>query len=218
MASNMFGFIASGQLVRVDAQQVDANKFVFLVPDAGSIGHMVVFLTGAMPFGPGFAATVHFGWPKDGAMSWQLLGALSNEKPSAIFRVSGVKSSSGGGSTYDGDVMMDGEGATSNFVSPSPATAVAQIGISIEPEAVVQEQMREKAAGAASKQLTRVGASEEAEVMTIARKLLQHFYNYVSSFMGPNTDAAAMRIMQDWYNTVERKVKLDPSWVRRDTL
>jgi hypothetical protein len=49
----------------------------------------VVFLLGTIPFDPGYAATVHFLWP-GGENGWKLLGMLSNEKPSAIFRLRGT--------------------------------------------------------------------------------------------------------------------------------
>ncbi len=63
-----------------------------------------------------FAATVFFHWPNK---EWQLLGMISNEKPSAIFKLSLNKSID-----YLSDIKV-----------------VAQVGISIEPILSVQEQL-----------------------------------------------------------------------------
>ena len=55
--------------------------------DAESVNHVVIFLTGAIPFPEGMGGAVYFSWPQPGGgQSWQLLGTISNTKPSAIFR------------------------------------------------------------------------------------------------------------------------------------
>lgn len=51
----------------------------------------MVFLTGQVPFTDGFGGSIYFGWPTDeGGVSWQLLGFITNEKPSAIFKIAKV--------------------------------------------------------------------------------------------------------------------------------
>ncbi|KAJ2583977.1 hypothetical protein EV177_010117, partial [Coemansia sp. RSA 1804] len=106
----MFGCIVAGRLVQTNLQQVDVNKYVFELSDAHSINHIVVFLLGTIPFEPGYAATVHLLWPNK---SWQLLGVLSNDKPSAIFRLKST---------------LTPEEAAARMPSTS-----AELGISIEP-------------------------------------------------------------------------------------
>jgi hypothetical protein len=49
------------------------NKYIFELPDAASINHIVVFLLGTVPFDSGYAATVHFLWPGSEG-NWKLLG------------------------------------------------------------------------------------------------------------------------------------------------
>lgn len=39
--------------VQTDFQQIGENKFLFTVPDADNINHIVVFLTGIIPFSDG---------------------------------------------------------------------------------------------------------------------------------------------------------------------
>ena len=86
----MFGLIAAGQLVQAQATQVDETHFVFQLLDVEHTNHVVVFLTGAVPFPAGFGGAVHFRWPGD--EGWLLLGHLTNEKPSAIFKLARRKS------------------------------------------------------------------------------------------------------------------------------
>lgn len=71
-------------------------------------------LTEIDPFPEGFGATVHFSWP---GRPFQLLGGLSNLKPSAIFKL--------GGSHH----------------LPAASAVVASLGISIEPVAAVESQV-----------------------------------------------------------------------------
>ena len=44
----MFGCLVSGRIVQTNAQQVDANRFVFAVEKANQVQHVAVFLLGAM--------------------------------------------------------------------------------------------------------------------------------------------------------------------------
>ncbi|KAJ1886949.1 hypothetical protein LPJ66_009373, partial [Kickxella alabastrina] len=114
----MFGSIVPGRLVQTNLQQVDVNKYVFELPNAHDINHIVVFLLGTIPFEPGYAATVHLLWPNK---SWQMLGALSNDKPSAIFRLK---------SAVDQD-------------SQHMPGVSAELGISIEPIKSVEQQVQQ---------------------------------------------------------------------------
>ncbi len=78
--------------VQTDAQQVSSDKFVFTLPDYEKVNHVVVFMLGTVPFPVGMGGAVYFSFP-DPAVGqvWQLLGFITNEKPSAMFRISGLK-------------------------------------------------------------------------------------------------------------------------------
>ena len=71
--------------------QVDETKVMCNIENADNINHVVVFMTGFSPFPDGFGCAVYFSWPVEGSRAWHLLGCLANDKPSAIFKVSGLK-------------------------------------------------------------------------------------------------------------------------------
>uniref|UniRef100_A0AC11BQC7 Heat shock protein nuclear import factor hikeshi n=1 Tax=Ovis aries TaxID=9940 RepID=A0AC11BQC7_SHEEP len=116
----MFGCLVAGRLVQTAAQQVAEDKFVFDLPDYENINHVVVFMLGTIPFPEGMGGSVYFSYPDSNGMPvWQLLGFVTNGKPSAIFKISGLKSGEGSQHPF----------GTMNIVrTPS----VAQIGISVE--------------------------------------------------------------------------------------
>uniref|UniRef100_A0A3Q2QA02 Protein Hikeshi n=1 Tax=Fundulus heteroclitus TaxID=8078 RepID=A0A3Q2QA02_FUNHE len=89
----MFGCLVAGRLVQTDAVQVASDKFVFNLADYENVNHVVVFMLGTVPFPAGMGGAVYFSFPDlvSGAPVWQLLGFITNDKPSAIFKISGLK-------------------------------------------------------------------------------------------------------------------------------
>ena len=87
------------------------------------MSHVVVFLLGTVPLPAGYGAAVYFGFPpyKD----FLFLGYLSNEKPSAVFKITNPQQQTG---RADGvpEIEMN-----------SPITI--QLGISIEPINVIDQ-------------------------------------------------------------------------------
>uniref|UniRef100_A0A3B3XR98 Protein Hikeshi n=1 Tax=Poecilia mexicana TaxID=48701 RepID=A0A3B3XR98_9TELE len=94
----MFGCLVAGRLVQTDAVQVASDKFVFNLADFENVNHVVVFMLGTVPFPAGMGGAVYFSFPDpgSGAPVWQLLGFITNDKPSAIFKISGLKAGEGG--------------------------------------------------------------------------------------------------------------------------
>ncbi|KAJ1667706.1 hypothetical protein IW140_001236 [Coemansia sp. RSA 1813] len=215
----MFGCIVAGRLVQTNIQQVDVNKYVFELSDAHSINHVVVFLLGTIPFEPGYAATVHLLWLNK---SWQLLGALSNDKPSAIFRLKSTI-------TPEEAARMSGTNA--------------ELGISIEPLQAVEQQIQQMKQQGNATTLSSASTSQSLVPFSSARtegsgnvsgmpaqvarafaeRALQNLFDYAMSFT-TRPDAAAMgmigsnapvqvlpvKVFEDWYNSFLRKVQRDP--------
>nr|ACI66287.1 C11orf73 homolog [Salmo salar] len=75
--------------VQTDPRQVAGDKFVFNLPDYENVNHVVVFMLGTVPFPAGMGGAVYFSFPDPVAgQVWQLLGFITNDKPSAIFKIS----------------------------------------------------------------------------------------------------------------------------------
>ena len=195
MAAPMFGVIVSGRLVQTDFQNIDSSKFLTNIPDADSINHIVVFLTGAQPFPDGLGGSVYFSWPDPSAApSWQLLGFITNMKPSAIFKISKLKP----------DIN-----STTPF-GVQPISHVAQIGISIEPLQQLELQTP----------IPQSIPSNANSFIEFTNKMLENFFNYVASFattvgqiMPNNTEnVVPLSTVQQWYLNFQRRLEQNPNF------
>ncbi|EGG00741.1 uncharacterized protein MELLADRAFT_111625 [Melampsora larici-populina 98AG31] len=83
----MFACIIPSRPIQTQSTAIPPDKIIFEFEEASLINHLVVFLTGAIPFPEGYGASVHFLFPNQS--EWKLLGMLSEEKPSAIFKLKG---------------------------------------------------------------------------------------------------------------------------------
>ena len=165
-----------------------------------------------MPFPPGYAATVHFFWPGKG---FQLLGMsvpvrptiyifiyistltphprLSNEKPSAIFRVRG----SFGASEYAGSQRF-----TQNFQqsqsliagSVASANVTALLGIAIEPVDAVMAQVS----------TLQSAPKPVADPAVLAERIARHLLHFTSSF---GVTSIPQRAIEQWYENFCGKVR-----------
>ncbi|KAG8799488.1 hypothetical protein FRC17_007130 [Serendipita sp. 399] len=142
---------------------------------------------GDVPFPPGYAATVHFYWPDKGI---QLLGMLSNDKPSAIFRVRGSFGTS------------KPSHATHQLLIASTQSSgtTAQLGIAIEPIEVVMNQV--SSLPPPNKPVT--------DPSTLAEKIGKHLVNYLSGFgeVAPGGQMyVPMSAVTRWYDNFVGKIK-----------
>lgn len=111
------------------------TQFLLNIPEADNINHIVVFLTGTMPLPAGTAGSVYFSWPDPTKPpSWIMLGYISNTKPSTIFKISQFKHQH---STSSATAVVPFGSTTGNIFGAQPISHIAQIGVSIEPEANV---------------------------------------------------------------------------------
>ena len=185
-------------------EQVDGNSFVLSLEDVDSINHIVVFLTGQMPFTQGFGGAVYFGWPspESGSISWQFLGFISNEKPSAIFKIAKIKASEISNNPFSSQLIQ-------NLVR-SPTNA--QIGIMVETLSEISQK-------SVSPDTT---ASQVQSFTEFSQKMLENFFNYASSFavspgqspMNPATTYVPIDVLQKWYATFERRLQANPQFWR----
>nr|CAG4635053.1 EOG090X0D82 [Alona affinis] len=198
----MFGLIVSGRLVQTDFQQISPTQFMITVPDADNINHLVVFLTGAVPFPDGFGGSVYFSWPNPSAPpSWQLLGFVTNAKPSSIYKITKLKNDPAGMSS-----------SASSFGFGQQSSHNAQIGISIEP----LQQIASQSPNAITE------PSNTSTFLEFAERAVQNLFDYVASFAvsqsqmtpNPNEIFVPMSVLRNWYANFSRKLQLNPQFWR----
>uniref|UniRef100_A0A0V0GBF2 Uncharacterized protein n=1 Tax=Triatoma dimidiata TaxID=72491 RepID=A0A0V0GBF2_TRIDM len=196
----MFGLLASGRMVQTNYDRFGEKEFLITIPDADNINHIVVFLTGNIAFPDGYAGLVYFSWPDpDAPPNWQLLGILSNEKPSSIFKISNRKKSDELRTLQEAGLMQFGQTKISH---------VAQVGISIETIDVVQQQWQ---------LLNAEATKNQTQFVEFAQKMLQNFLNYSVSFVvtpSPNEAYIPLKVVEGWYKNFERKLALNPYFWR----
>ena len=223
----MFGLILAGQLVRTDARPVSPTEVVFDVADAAKSNHVVVFLTGQTPFPEGQAGAVYLGTPNvdfaDAASAdaaglvWVLLGHLSNEKPSAIFKISGLKkptATTASSINNPANALFGGGGGIAGgmTMASTPKSGGAQIGIMVAPIAELAQQTPASAATAPT-------ADAFAQFTT---KMCANFFNYASSFastpaqmtapIGGNEQFVSLNVVQRWFDNFTRRMTLNPNY------
>lgn len=196
--SQMFGLIVSGRLVQTDAQQVSEKQILFNIPDADNINHVVVFMTGQTPFPDGIGGAVYFSWPSPLGQNWMLLGFITNDKPSAIFKITNFKTADINNSSHP-------------FGQMEPQTHLAQIGISAEP----LDQLA---------QLTPSTFSTTATVepfVEFSKKMCENLFNFAGSFavtqqqMAPNLESyVPLNKIQLWFQNFLRKLEQNPYFWR----
>ncbi|XP_043927135.1 protein Hikeshi [Protopterus annectens] len=155
-------------------------------------------MLGTVPFPVGMGGSVYISYPdSSGLPVWQLLGFITNEKPSAIFKISGL--TSGVGSQHPFGAMT---------IPQMPS--VAQIGISVEP----QEQLAQQTPVASA-------APSTLDAFTqFTQKMLESFYNYATSFtvsqmqMTPNPSELFIpaSVVLKWYEIFQRRLSQNPNF------
>lgn len=131
---------------------------------------------------------------------WQLLGSISNLKPSAIFRISHVKKPECVNNIY-----------CLTLKEEIPSKYIVKIGISIEPIEVVEQQ---------SLDLQNKSLSNPSVTAEFGKKMLLNFFEYVSSFAVPSNEIGdkasssyiPFHVLENWYRNFERKLTLNPNF------
>ncbi|GME27208.1 uncharacterized protein LTHEOB_7952 [Neofusicoccum parvum] len=202
----MFGVIISGRPVLTEPQAISPTHFAFQLPAAPAFNHIVVFLLPGTQLPADAAAAVYVQIPP--SQDFRFLGAVANEKQSAIFKVDGL------------DLLAGTGGAVT-------------LGISLEPVAQVNAQMQarqqEKAAhqsgGAAGMELVKAGAAataatNPAAVKLLAQRIISNAFNFLASFSGNagpgGVEVVPLKAFQDWWQKFEKKVEMDPSFLVKE--
>ncbi|KAG9510502.1 BTB/POZ domain-containing protein 6, partial [Fragariocoptes setiger] len=153
-------------------EQIDTNRFITTIPNTGTpIHHIVVFLTSPLPVGLSACIFLsEFSLADPTSQAWHYLGHLTLEKPSAIYKLSGLTlpKQSAVASATNGD-----PGMCSFSYAQTPVNNCTQIGISVEPTSNVNWQM----VPAIDTSPSNVTTFDE-----FINKTVTNLYNYCSSF------------------------------------
>jgi len=191
----MFGIIIAGRLVQTDFQRVGETQFLVNITDADNINHIVVFMTGSEPFPEGMGGSVFFSWPDANAPpSWLYLGHISNQKPSAIFKISKLK---------------PGNQSSTHPFGVQQISHVAQIGIAVE-------QLNQIALQTPVVSTSPTNMDSYTEFST---KMLENFYNFAASYasqVGPsmNESFVPLNCLHQWYQNFQRRLLQNPYFWR----
>jgi len=213
--------------VDTNFQQVDQDKFLITIPNADTINHVVVFLTGVLPLPVEAAACIFFSMPDpETAPTWNYLGYICNEKPSAIYKLSNIATKQVlKDSQYNGN-LTPSNGLAFNYAQ-APVHHVAQIGISIETLDSVKQMVPQ----------TETIASKASTFEEFINKTVSNLFNYCSSFsrsaqdlvvtgdgsarilptIGPfssNAQFVPLSTIQDWYQNYTRRLSNDQNFWR----
>ncbi|KAI1933209.1 hypothetical protein LOZ65_000418 [Ophidiomyces ophidiicola] len=191
-----------------------ATNFAFTFPAWPKFSHIVVFLLPGITLPPDAAAAVyiHFSTNQDSNLQgFRFLGALANDKPSAIFRVNDpVRPRT---EAEEEDEMID-EG-----VPPSPNVEMTvTLGISIEPTSDVAAKV--KALSETTELIKKADAQQRPNISTkvLAQRIIGNAFNFLSSFATLNgrEEMVPLKSFRDWWAKFERRIDTDPGFLERE--
>jgi len=217
----MFGVIVASRPVIANPQTISPTQFAFILPSQPSFSHIVVFLLPGSTLPPDTAAAVYIQLPP--SQEYKLLGAVANEKQSAIFRVKNSAFAANNTASLD-DAMIDDTNVTGGDIQNTGSPDII-LGISIEPAANIQAQLATLVTGP-TPQPTSTGLElvrhrlQPSGISTkvLAQRIIQNAFNFLSSFAGGSggNEVVPLKSFQNWWTKFEKKIELDPSFLERD--
>lgn len=211
----MFGLVISGRPVITNFQTVSETQLACQIPSEPTFNNICVFLLPGQQLPDGSAAAVYVQLPNASQGSFKLIGAVANEKPSAIFKVN--LGASVNGKSEDRDAMLD-EGTING------AGGMVCVGISLEPAQQVASNLAASKlpnaaapSGANMTELVRYSAPKPqgspVPTKVLAQRIIQNAFNFLSSF--GSGDSVPIKAFQEWWTKFEKKVERDPGFLER---
>ncbi|MCJ1472346.1 hypothetical protein MMC13_000993 [Lambiella insularis] len=223
----MFGLILPSRPVLTPAslQTISPTQFAYTFPSSPSFSHIVVFLLSGNELPPDAAAAVYVQLPRRPA--FQLLGALTAAKQSAIFQVrtphpvnglsngtpSGLNNSISGGIP---EVDMDADVPAPNTTNDVPGDVI--VGISIEPLASIAAQLASLNADAEGNSTALTLVKRPPSTKVLAQRIIRDAFNFLASFAGQEggKEVVPLKSFREWWAKFERRVESDPGFLERE--
>ncbi|OCT45069.1 DUF775 domain protein [Cladophialophora carrionii] len=210
----MFGVFIPTRPVIPEMATVGPNQFAVSFPATPPFHNVGVFLHPNSPLPPDTAAGVYMQLP--GAAGFRFLGALANEKPSALFRVNLPTS-------------------TTTAAAAAAAVGDVNLGVSVEPVQNIQAQMAQLQQQQQQQQqqpqpmspMSPTSNNNDAalpkrpppDTRVLAQRIIKNAFNFLASFAGNTAngiEVVPLKSFQDWWAKFERKVQNDPAFLERD--
>ena len=228
----MFGAIVASRPVITTLQTVSPTQFAFNIPSNPPFSHLVVFLLPSQTLAEGTAAAIYIQIPPSN--EFRLLGAIANEKQSAIFKMNASTSSAAGANstTTNGvqdDIMIDD--ATLQPTTDSSGGPDVIVGISVEPVADIEGQLATLKSGRRTHTGTEVVPFQQRqsqsvatqrqfrpdELRFLAQRIIKNAFNFLLSFARgpPGQEIVPLNVFQDWWTKFEKRVELEPAWLEK---
>ncbi|OAG44808.1 hypothetical protein AYO21_00769 [Fonsecaea monophora] len=199
----MFGVFIPTRPIIPEMATVSPNQFAVSFPASPAFHNVGVFLHPNNLLPPGTAAGVYMQLP--GEQGFKFLGAIGNEKPSALFRVN-----------------LPDSGVANN-----PSAGQVNLGISVEPAENIQAQMLQLQQQQQQSPMSPTTASSNSSALVkrppdtrvLAQRIIRNAFNFLASFAGNTAngvEVVPLKSFQDWWTKFERRVQNDPGFLERD--
>ncbi|PYI01914.1 DUF775 domain protein [Aspergillus sclerotiicarbonarius CBS 121057] len=195
-------------IVAVDTQpNGQTTKFAFNFPLVPSFTELVVFLLPGTVLPPDTAAAIYIQFPDPhNAPEFRFIGALANERPSAILKVQPPQIPG----LQNGETMMG-------------ASPMVTLGISLEPVQSVAPQIAALEAEQAGPGTLVRHTRQQKEITTkvLAQRIIGNAFNFLASFASSDPsnrgqEVVPLKTFRDWWTKFERKVEMDPTFLERE--
>ena len=169
--------------------------------------------------------------------SWRPLGMLSNDKPSAVFKLSMKSTSSSSSSNFpsfnspSGDMEIE---IPSDAHNNGSNNLWCHIGISIEPINSIMAQLpaatttpMSAVVNSSNALVLKQHSNDDATLAVLAKKMVENFMNYMISFSttahqistSSSTASSSASFVPlaktyEWYDAALKKIKNDPNFVK----
>ncbi|EYE90095.1 OPI10 family protein [Aspergillus ruber CBS 135680] len=236
----MFSVIIPGRPCLTDIVAVDGQpngqptKFAFTFPLTPSFTDVVVFFLPGTVLPQDTAAAIYIQLPEQtpslNGPAFRFIGALANEKPSAVFKVrpGETQSTPQRSEAEDQDEMLDED--ASNLSGGASSGGMVTLGISIEPVQTVAPQLAQletekPATAGASTDLVRHSPEQrqrkEVSTKVLAQRIIGNAFNFLASFAAPDAnhrgeEVVTLKSFRDWWTKFERRVEMDPSFLEKE--
>lgn len=200
MASPLFGVIPTGHsLIAEPASAPSPTSFLYALPTTKPFSHIMVLLLPNVTLPPGTAAAIYLATADgvaSGSPNFRFLGGIGPGKESAMFKIGNDPN---GGNNGGGLV----------------------IGIDVEPEGQVAQQLEQLAASKASGGAASGSSSSPPPTGVLAQRIIQNAFNFLAGFSGTagpgGVEVVPLKAFEDWWKKFESRVRSDPSFLEKQS-